>query len=248
MLLIDVQAGFGGFTPGRPVQASAESLVEELRRLGIARALARITPAEQDFDIPHSNDLLYAACAAHPELIPCPAAAPDAVGDLGGDARQVADAIAHGAAAVALRPGPDHWLAEPWACRTLLEALADRAMPAYAEASLLDYGAIARLAAAFPRNRFIYAGVDYRSLRILLPLMLAHPNISLSIGNNFNFHEGLRLFAERVGADRLLFGTGLLGSEAGAAIGMLAYSGLPETQIADIASGNFLRLQEGIRK
>ncbi len=242
MEYFDVQCGFGGFVPGKREQYSAESLVEELRRLGISRGLARIVPEADDFDICHSNELLYAACEKFGELVPCPIAAPDAAGDLGGVENQVLDAISHGAAAMVLRPGPDRWIPEPWVCGDIMEALAAHSMPAYTTMALMDYATMAKIAGAFPGNTFIYAGIDYRALRTLLPLMTNFKNIYLSTGVNFNFHDGFKVFCKAAGAGRLLFGTGLPYSEPGASMGCLAYSGLPEDDKAAIARGNIERL------
>ena len=89
MDFIDVQTGFGGFTPGRREIYAASSLAEKLKQAKIARALARIMPEASDFDLVHSNAFLYAQCKANDGLIPCPVVAPDAVGDLGGAEYQV---------------------------------------------------------------------------------------------------------------------------------------------------------------
>lgn len=246
--LLDVQTGFGGFTPGQRELYTAESLAGELRHAGIQRALARIIPDKDDFDIAHSNELLYEACRRNPSLIPCPVAAPDLAGDLGGATHQISEALANGAVAVALRPVLDHWLAEPWVCDDLMCALASHNLPAFCAERLVPLPELAKLAQAYPDNIFILAEVNYRSLRTLLPLLKHFNNIYLSTGNNFTFHYGYETFAKVVGTKRLLFGTGLPDHEAGAALGHLMYSGLTSEQKADIAFGNFNSLIQGVRK
>lgn len=247
MEFIDVQAGFGGFVPGKRDLFTADMLASELDRSGIAKAMVRIVPEDADFDIGHSNELLYAACEKHKNFIPCPIAAPDMPGDLGGAEHQVCDAIAHGAWAMVLRPVPDHWLPEAWVCDDIMNALAAHNMPAFTTAGLIDYAKIAYLAGAFPNNTFIYAGIDYRALRTELPLMSKFKNIYISTGVNFNFHEGFTIFDKTVGVDRLLFGTALPYSEPGASIGCLTYSGLESSKIAAIAKGNFEKLAGRIK-
>ena len=78
--------------------------------------------------------------------------------------------------------------------------------------------------------------------------MQEFPNVYLTIGCNFNFHAGFQLIAEKVGVDRLLFGSGLPTSEPCAAMSELIYSGLDKASITKIASGNFKKLMKGIRK
>lgn len=248
MDFIDVQTGFGGFTPGRREIYAASSLAEKLKQAKIARALARIMPEASDFDLVHSNAFLYAQCKANDGLIPCPVVAPDAVGDLGGAEYQVQAAIAAGAGAAVLRPGPDYWTAEPWACRDILEALGRHKLPAYTTERLIPVAQLARLAGTFPETNFIYAELNYRALRTYIPLMQEFPNIYLSIGSNFNFHAGFLLIAEKIGVDRLLFGSGLPASEPCAAMSELMYSGLDKADITKIASGNFKKLMQGVRK
>ena len=159
-----------------------------------------------------------------------------------------AAAIAAGAGAAVLRPGPDYWTAEPWACRDILEALGRHKLPAYTTERLIPVAQLARLAGGFPETNFIYAELNYRALRTYIPLMQEFPNIYLSIGSNFNFHAGFLLIAEKIGVDRLLFGSGLPASEPCAAMSELMYSGLDKADITKIASGNFKKLMKGVRK
>ena len=105
--LFDIQAGFGGASPGYATVLEAAEVVDDLRRLDIAGALVRITPETLDTDVPGSNALLYAACAAHPELVPCPVVVPNGGDGIPAPAEAVDDAVRCGAGAVVVRPGPD---------------------------------------------------------------------------------------------------------------------------------------------
>jgi predicted TIM-barrel fold metal-dependent hydrolase len=58
----------------------------------------------------------------------------------------------------------------------------------------------------------------------------------------------VEFYASSVGAERLLFGTGLPDAEAGAAIGQFLYADLTGEEREWIGAGNFRRLQEGIRQ
>ncbi|MCK5804734.1 MAG: amidohydrolase family protein [Lentisphaeria bacterium] len=244
--LIDVQAGFGGLAAGVREGVSAEELVAELRRHRISRAVTRITPDGIDFDAVHSNETLYEACRKFPELIPCPIVLPAQCGDVPPESEQVSQAIEFGAGAVVLRPGPDQWLPERWVAKPLLEALQAACLPVVCLFRLVPLPLVAAMAQWAPKLPLIVAEVPYNQNRNLVPLLQTFPNVHLSLGNNFTAHRGIEFYVEKVGADRLLFGTGLPTSEAGASIGQFLYSDLTEENQRKIGAGNFLRLQEGI--
>lgn len=244
--LIDVQAGFGGLAPGERDAVSAAELVAELHRHQIGQALARIVPDAIDFDVERSNESLYQACAEFPELLPCPVVLPAQCGDVPDEAEQVAGAIAAGAGAVVVRPGPDYWLPERWVAGPLLEALAAMRLPVLCLSRLVPLPVVAQWAQWVPELPLVVAEVAYNQNRNLIPLLQAFPNTFLSLGNNFTAHCGVEFYASMVGADRLLFGTGLPAAEAGAAIGQLLYADLTGEEREWIGAGNFRRLQEGI--
>jgi hypothetical protein len=246
--LIDVQAGFGGLAAGMREGVSAEELVAELRRHRISQALARIVPDGIDFDVERSNECLYQACATFHELVPCPVVLPAQCGDVPPETEQVAGAVAAGAAAVTVRPAPDFWLPERWVIEPLLTALAAARMPVVCAYRLVSLPVVAQWAEWFPDLPLIVAEVPYNQNRALVPLLQRFPNTYLSLGNNFTAHCGVEFYASSVGAERLLFGTGLPDAEAGAAIGQFLYADLTGEEREWIGAGNFRRLQEGIRQ
>lgn len=246
--LIDVQAGFGGLAPGERQQVSAAELVGELQRHRIAQALVRIVPDTLDFDVERSNESLYQACAEFPELIPCPIVLPAHCGDVPDEAEQVAGAVAAGAGAVLARPGPDYWLPERWVAEPLLAALEAARMPLFCPLRLVPLPVLAQWAQWAPDLPLIVAEVPYNQNRSLVPLFQSFPNTYLSLGSTFTAHCGVEFFASVMGAERLLFGTGLPTAEAGAAIGQLLYADLTGEEREWIGAGNFRRLWEGIRQ
>lgn len=245
--LLDIQAGFGGLAPGLRQAVPAEHVAAQARKYRIAHVLVRISPEAQDFDVCRSNERLYAETARYPELLPCPVMVPAACGDLPTEGAQVADAIAHGALAAVLRPSPDRWEPEPWVVGDLLAALAARCLPVLCLERLVPATVVARLATLAPGLPFILAESAYGRDRTLVPLLRRFPNVYLSLGNNFTAHRGIEFYVEQVGANRLLFGTGMPESEPGAAIGQLLFADLSEADRQLIAAGNARRLQGGIR-
>lgn len=246
--LVDVQAGFGGSAPGKRGVVTAETVVRELERHCISQAAVRITPETSDFDVFRSNDRVYEASSEHPSLMPCPVAVPNCCGDLPAEADQVAEAISRGAFGVVVRPSVDYWEPVPWVCGPLLDALSERRLPVFCLERFVSLTTVGRLAEAYPECVFIVAEVSYRNHRTLMALLKAFPNVLVSIGNPLSAHRLVEFYAERAGASRLLFGTGLPDAEAGAAIAQLMYAEVSDEEKVLIGAGNADTLMEGVRR
>lgn len=244
--LFDVQCGFGGLRPESRSVLSVSGLLAELNRVRIGRALVRYAPDALDVDLVHSNGMLYQAARDHRRLVPCPVVVPDTGGDVGLPEGQVEEAVAHGARAVVIRPGDDHWSLEPWACDPLFNALQERRLPVLCRTDAVSLESLAGLAGRYPAIPFIALRPGYRSHRILKPLLRAFRNVYVSIGPDFTAHRGIESYAADPGADRLLFGSGLPETEPMAAICQLMYADIAEEQKALIGGGNLDRIVNGV--
>jgi predicted TIM-barrel fold metal-dependent hydrolase len=105
----------------------------------------------------------------------------------------------------------------------------------------------AELAGRHPELPLVLTGLGYRSQRILAPLLENFSNTFVSIGSNYSVHQGLEQLVRKVGAERLLFGTGWPDADAAGAVTQLMYAGISEEEKALIGSGNLERLIAGIR-
>ncbi|HUT59226.1 MAG TPA: amidohydrolase family protein [Phycisphaerae bacterium] len=246
--LFDVQCGFGGFQPGVREVVSADETLAEMDRLGVERALVRTTPCEMDKELVLSNAQLYDARRRHERLIPCPAVVPYCGDELPEEEAQVADAIAHGAGAVVLRPEADCWTPEEWCCGRLLSVLEARRVPVLCLTKMLPLSAVGGLAGSHAALPIIVAQTEYRTYRSLWTLLKAFDNVHLSIGSNLTIHGCIEELAAAFGPERLLFGTGWPDSEMMTAITQLTYADIPEGHKRLIGSGNLTRLMEGIRR
>ena len=246
--LFDVQCGFGGATRGSAERVGAKELAREMARLRIDRALVRIAPEELDADIAASNAALYAACAAQPSLVPCPVVVPADGGDFPPEDRQVDAHIRRGAGAVCVRPGNDYWSLAPWGCDRLFRALEERRMPVVCLHRLLTLEQVGGLAGRYPALPLILAEATYRQQRSILAMMGRFPNIHLSLGNNYTVHKGIEQLISRVGAERILFGTGFPFAEPMTAITQLMYAEIADEQKRRIGCGNAERLLGGIAR
>jgi uncharacterized protein len=245
--LFDVQTGFGGAHSGGQV-VPPEALREEMDRLNIARALVRIAPDELDGDPVVSNDRLLAFTSADDRFVPCPVVLPSAGGDLPPEAEQIDSLVAAGAGAVCIRPAFDCWSLAPWASEPLLRELEARRLPVVCLECHVALEAVARLAEAYGDLPLIVAGTNYRAQRILVPLVEQFANVYLSIGSNFAVHAAIEDMVQRVGPERLLFGTGFPDVEAMPAVTQLVYADISDDAKQMIGAENIERLIEGVRR
>lgn len=249
MRLFDVQCGFGGLKTGSREVLPADGLLAELDRLQIEKALVRISPEDLDRDVAGSNERLFAACdASAGKWAPCPIVLPATGGDVAEEAAQVEGLLARGAAAAVVRPTLDMWPLEEWCGGKLLAALEAHRVPVLCMTKLVPLADVARLAQAHPRLPLVVAETDYRSQRALGGLLGSFPNVYLSVGSNYAVHLGLETLAAQVGAERLLFGTGLPRVQGMMAVTHLMYSELTDSQKQAIGWDNLHRLIGGIRK
>ncbi|MCP4643539.1 MAG: amidohydrolase family protein [bacterium] len=246
--LFDVQTGFGGASQGSTDSVSADGLQAEMDRLDIGAALVRTAPDVLVHDVAAANAALFDACRDHSGWTPCPIVAPNGGREFLGEEEQVGEALANGAGAVLVRPQTDYWITAPWACDALFKAIEAHRMPVVCLNDRVSHETLGELAGRYPALPFILAGVQYRFLRVIVPLMETFTNVYLSLGFNFNSHNGIEHLVKVLGDDRLLFGTGFPDTEAAGAITMLAYAGIADEVKQRIGAENTERLIKGIRQ
>jgi len=240
--LFDVQAGFGGARPGTQ-PAAADELLAAMDRIEIDRALVRIAPTDLDNDVGRSNRMLLAAAEkSDGRLAACPVVLPAAVGDVPPEAEQIDELIAAGAVAATIRPLKDSWSLAEWASRPLLTSLAERRLPILCMAKQVTLEQVADLAGQHPPLPIIVAGVTYRELRTLIPMLRRFDKVHLSTGSNFSMHRGIESVVEAVGAERLLFGTGFPDVEPMMAVTQLMYAAISDADRQQISARNIERL------
>ncbi len=244
--LFDAQCGFGGAVPGVAELVTTGDLLAEMERADLARALVRITPETLDGDVPASNAGLFAACAEQPAFTPCPIVVPATGGDFPPEEEQVADLIACGARAVWIRPDFDHWLLADWQSGPLFAALEQRRLPVVCLQRLVKIADLAELASRHPALPLLYAELSYREQRTYLPLLEHFPNIRLVLGAPYSVHGGIEQLVARVGASRLLFGSGLPAAGPMAAITQLVYAEISEGDKQRVGAGNLEALVEEV--
>ena len=243
--LFDAWCGFGGRKPGMRGQVPASHLADEMKRLGIGRALAHTAPENLDIDELHSNAALRADCELAGNLVPCPVILQNTP-DLVPYEKEVSVLLARGVGAVCIRPKQDAWSLADWSSGGLFRAPSARRVPVFCKESEVSLEQAAELAARHPDLPIILTTLGYRSYRTLLPLLQTFPNISLAMGHAFSIHGVVEHLVATVGPERILFGTNFPDSEPMAAVTQLLYAGISDADKALIGSGNIDRLLKGV--
>jgi predicted TIM-barrel fold metal-dependent hydrolase len=151
-------------------------------------------------------------------------------------------------------PPYNGYLAEPWALGGLWAALADAGIPVLVGASDLGRypdqpgtGFSAQnlydICRAYPTLPVVVVRLNFSATRIAVPLMRECPNLHLEL-SFFTAHRGVEMLVREVGAERLLFGSGLPAASPGPAVSALQYALIDDEQRALIAGENMRRLLE----
>ena len=109
---------------------------------------------------------------------------------------------------------------------------------------VLPIAQVAGLLARFPHLTLILGGVNYGELKHALPLLRAHPHVFLET-SCLQLRGALEHVAADIGAERLLFGTGLPLQNPGCEIAKIAHADLSEMERAQIFAENAIRLFGG---
>jgi len=230
----DVNCMLGRWADGGPTYLDAVDLLAAMDRLGIARALVRHTLGA-GYDPAEGNARLTVETAANARLVPCLAAAPDALRP------ESAAAAVAGARAVCLYPAAHTYPPEPWILGPHLGPLAERRVPVLIELSQCPWDSLERLCAAHPTLRVVLLAPGYRALRPLSALLDRHPHLYVELSNLVVF-GGIEALAARFGVERLLFGTGQPRTDGAGIIAALSYSALDGAAVDAISAGNLDRL------
>lgn len=234
-----------------------DALLDEMDRVGIDRALVYHIEARAG-NAKDGNDRLMEAIADSPRLEPSWVVGPSAVADYGSEADLVGAMTEAGVRSVRLFPGEADYRLVDDEVKPLLAALADANVLAILDTVTglekgFTYEELGEVCAHHGNPAF-----DRPELSVVLTQ--TKPSLgSLSrfddlietienVGNlylspdRFQAHEGIRQLVDRVGVDRLLFGTRLPHASAGAGIAAIVQSSLTTDEQRRVAGENLSRL------
>jgi hypothetical protein len=243
MFLFDANCHVGPW-PQHPYQPrTVPELLEEMQRLGIAKALVRHTWGWW-YDPRAGNTALEEELRGRPQLLPCLAVSPLLAHEMGGEDSFLEAMRRSGARAVCLYPGAQHFVLARWCAGRLLDLLQERRIPVLLEKEEVSWAELYALASDWPLLRIVVLRTGYRILRQCLPLLQSTEHVYLDISYLAD-NEALEVICAAVGSGRLVFGTGTPRVDGAGAVARLAYAGLGEREKELIAAGNLEALLAG---
>jgi predicted TIM-barrel fold metal-dependent hydrolase len=211
-----------------------------LDRFGAARALVRHS-VSIEYDAAEGNRRLLQEVRGHDRLVPAVVLGPLESGEHG-DSDDLPDRLrCAGVGGVWLYPRRHGWSLHGPEADLLLRTLRRCGLPVLVELDELDWTGIDALAAAMPDTDIVVAGIGYRTLRQALPVLDRRPRVHVDL-SYLAALDGLELLAARVGAHRVVLGTGAPVRDAAAPWFVLDRSPLPAADRALVAGGNAARL------
>lgn len=239
MEFFDINCFLGRWTTQGYPTVDADSLAEEMARLGIGRALVRHTWGLL-YDPREGNRRLLDEIRGRQEWHPCLAASPlpEDMGALDEFLSLVRDSRA---GAVCVYPHSQRFSLGRWGAGELLDALAGARIPLLLELQETTWEEIADVLAGWPALPVVVTRTGYRILRYLLPLLRQHPNLHVDtayLGDNL----ALEHIVDVYGAERILFGTGTPQVDGAGAVARITMSSLSDEQKQQIAFRNAERI------
>jgi len=232
---------------------STRDVLRWMDHVGIDGALVVHTLSITNDPVDARDRLAREIAAAPGRLFPVWVVLPPDAGDFERDPQELLDAMdAAGVRAVKLFPKSHNYPFALPVLETLLAALEGRSI-----LTLIDYaelpsgpegafGALEAVLSRFPALPVLLQRANWSMQRVVTALMERYPNLHLEFSNLQN-SRGIEVYAERFGAERLLFGTGLPAMSAGAARAYVDYARVPEEVKRQIAGENLSRLLGGLQ-
>ena len=191
-------------------------------------------------------------------LLPCWIVMPHHTGEFPAPDELVRQMRDHGVRAARMNP-PSHnrYSIAPWSAGALLHALERHRIPLFLSGTDLgryldDPGTgftpevVHELCHTYPQLPIVILRLNFQLTRVAVPLLQSCPNLYADL----SYHDvflGIELLCREVGAERLLFGTGLPVGGRGAALVTLQAAEIDEPQRRQIAGANLARLLDGVR-
>ncbi|MGC8861739.1 MAG: amidohydrolase family protein [Armatimonadota bacterium] len=236
----DCNAQVGRF--GSPVPEhffEPRQLVRWLKPLGIGRALVfhalarELHPAE-------GNAAVIEAVNGLP-LFPCWVAVPHHTGEMPPPSEFVDQMEAAGVRAVRLFPWFHNYSLAEWCAGEMLAEFEGRRVPVFVNADQTSYDQIALVLENHPQLRLVVTQTSYRCDRFVYQLMERFKHLALET-SSYLAAGGIEAICRRFGASRLVFGTGVPYLEPGAAVALITFAQISNSDKQAIASGNLERL------
>lgn len=229
-----------------------DEILAELRRHQVTEVLAAHAHAVERH-IDGGNAEIVSLASDRPALSPAWVIPQHSGIDIPDPDKYVAEMLDAGVRAVRVSPSPyGGYNVGDWALGPLWPALEDRRVPVlvagsdlgrYPDGPALGFSAtnLYDICRRHPRLPVVILRLNFSALRLASALMAECPN-AFAETSFFTAHRGLEYLVDRLGAERLIYGSGMPWGPPGPGIVSIMYSGLTEEQRAAIAGENLRQL------
>jgi len=201
---------------------------------------------------PVGNAMLMEELYGHDRLLPSWVVFPHFTGEMPEPKTLVSRMLSQGVRVARLMPSYNghRFSLEPWCAGPLLEELAAHRIPTLIDFQFFrrddpDWKQLYTLCQRYPTLPIVITGWSGLASRSFYPLCQACPNLYLET-SHYALFRGLEAFCQRVGAQRLLYGSGLPHRAPGAAMTTITHAFISDEEKALIAAGNLKRLLEEV--
>lgn len=224
-----------------------EALLEGMRRCDIHGALVYThVAAETHPDV--GNPITTRTCAEHERLYPCWVGLPHHTGEFPEPEELIRQMREADVRALKLYPRVFQFNVDDLTLGPLLSALQDAGILLIIDRGQeghpnvgISWTELRWMAETYPKLNILLHGVRWEATRELTPLARHCPNIHFEF-SNYQGNRMLEYWCEKIGHERLLFGTESPNKSPGAARAYIDYSELTREQRDAIAGGNLARL------
>lgn len=217
-----------------------EDVLAEMEHCGIDCALVTHGLA-REYDPTYGNRLLAEEIAKSERLFGCWVLLPHHVGEMAEPAELVREMRRNGIVAGKVYPSTQKFLLDERTCGGLFDALEAERIPLLIEFTQTDQATLSRLCESHPQLPVLLQGYRHGNERMLFPMLDAHENLHVEF-SSLQSNLIIELLVERIGPERLLFGTESPIKSPGAARALIDYAAIDDDDRALITGGNLARL------
>jgi hypothetical protein len=232
--------------PGFP--HSPSQLLEVMNHFGIDEAFIYHAAAKESHPADGNKSLLREIKISkrlHPQWV----LLPSHTGEFSGENEVVKKMLSLGVRAARIFPHQErgNFSISDWCAGNLLAALSRKRVPLFIDFDEINWETVHNICERYPNLPLVLTNVGYRIDRYLYPLFERFRNLYIEI-SGYCSAGGIEETVRRFGAKKLLFGTRLPFFTPAAAVSMVLYSKISDSEKRLIAGENLRRLLEEVRK
>lgn len=225
---------------------STEHLLSEMEKCQIHAALVFAHQARETHPTV-GNNIVLEECRKHPRLFPCWIGLPHHTGEFPQPDKLAQEMEANDVRALKIYPRVFEFPVDEPTLGELLGTLQEAGIllivdaGRYGEAVQIEWSEVSWVCQNYPRLNFLLHSVRWEATRTLVPIAKRYPNLYFEF-SNYQGNRMLEFWCERIGHERLLFGSEALVKSIGAARAYIDYAELNHEQRRAIAGANIQRL------